>query len=286
MRYDILSKKLNNDEEFKTLVFDKTSFLPKEATNVQRLWHYLNNVYEIPNCKFCMKQVEFKIAGGIRKGYKIFCSDSCRSSYTNLNRTADKAELRKQKIKQTCLEKYGVEHYFSLDKIKSKKINSYLEKYGVDNPSKLQEIKIKKQNTCLKNYGVSNPSKSPVIHSKKTKNVSKLFVMPSGISYKVQGYEHYALNKLLELNFKENDILIGKDILDYVGEIQFSYEDKNKHYIPDIFIKSQNLFIEVKSVYWYNRDKQLNEAKKHECIKRDYNFVFWIFDKDKNITIL
>lgn len=283
MRYDVLSKKINNDDEFKKFIFDKTSFLDSNVSNIQRLWHFINDVYFIPKCKFCDKLVEFKITKGIRKGYKTFCNDSCRTTFYNLNKTDEEKQIRKEKIKQTCLQKYGVEHFFSLDKIKEKKVNSYLEKYGVDNPSKLSYIKNKKQETCLKNYGVPNPSKNATIHSKKSKNTSKTFTMPSGRKINVQGYEHYALKKLIEDGISENDILTDKEILDFTGEIQFLLEQKNKHYIPDIFIKSKNLFIEVKSVYWYNRDIKLNEAKKQICISKGYDFVFWIFDHKANL---
>jgi len=52
-----------------------------------------------------------------------------------------------------------------------------------------------------------------------------------------------------------------------------------------VIFESKKLFIEVKSIYWYNRQKQLNDAKKQACIVKGYDFVFWIFDqKGKLIT--
>ena len=62
----------------------------------------------------------------------------------------------KNKIKKTCLEKYGVESYLqSNDKIeKSKK--TCLEKYGVENHTQSSEVKSKIKKTSLERYGVSS----------------------------------------------------------------------------------------------------------------------------------
>jgi len=247
MRYDVLSRKINNDADFKQFIYDKTNFLNCNATNVQRLWHYINNIYIVPKCKLCDKEVEFKIAGGVRKGYKLFCDDSCRATFLNLNKSEQERLDRKEKIKQTCLDKYGVEHFFSLDEVKDKKVASYIEKYGVDNPSKLSFIKQKKEKTCLKNYGVTNPSKNAYIHSKKTKNTSKIFVMPSGRKINVQGYEHHALNNLIDFGYLESDILVGKEILDFTEKIEFIFEQKANLIYQIFLLKVKNFLLKLRA---------------------------------------
>jgi hypothetical protein len=87
------------------------------------------------------------------------------------------SKIRCQKIKATCLQKYGVENPFQSEsikqKIKNSNINKYgaetysgselgkihikqvvKDKYGVDNVSKLVSVKQKKQQTSYDNFGV------------------------------------------------------------------------------------------------------------------------------------
>jgi len=72
-----------------------------------------------------------------------------------------------QKIKDTCLEIYGVENPSQSIEVKKKMKKTNKIKYGVENPSQSPVIKQKKINTSLKNYDVKNPSQSPVIKQKK-----------------------------------------------------------------------------------------------------------------------
>ena len=52
-------------------------------------------------------------------------------------------EIKQEKRKQTCLEKYGVESPMQSEEIKEKIKQTCLEKYGVENPYKLDKFKEK-----------------------------------------------------------------------------------------------------------------------------------------------
>lgn len=71
-----------------------------------------------------------------------------------------------EKIQQTCLERYGVTHHLKDKNILKKLQQTCLEKYGVTNVNKMPDVKEKFQQTCLKRYGVDNPSKSKEIRAK------------------------------------------------------------------------------------------------------------------------
>ena len=71
------------------------------------LYWYFNNLSEHPKCKICGKKVKFK---NIYTGYCDFCSHKCCTLGT------------RQKAKQTCLERYGVDSY---SKTEEYKIRSY-----------------------------------------------------------------------------------------------------------------------------------------------------------------
>jgi hypothetical protein len=118
----------------------------------------------------------------------------------------------------------------------------------------------------------------------KSSYLKKEYKFPSGRIELVQGYEPFALNDLI-INDKidESDIIIG--VLN-VPEIWFTDENNEQHrYYVDIYIPSQNKCIEVKSLYTYNDNININLLKQAVAIKAGYNFEFWIYDnKGKRIN--
>ena len=56
-------------------------------------------------------------------------------------------------------------------------------------------------------------------------------------------------------------------------------ESQSKIYLPDIYIKTYNKIIEVKSKYTYLIEESKNIVKKETCISMGIDFEFWIIDK-------
>ena len=286
-RYDVLSRNTNNDIVFREFLISKTQFLPNDASNVCRIWHIKNDVYEIPKCTHCGSQTTFSIMAGSRKGYKRFCNRSCQMTFLNLNRGEEDTKLRNEKIEKTCLERYGVQHFQSSNHIKDKKKKTYQNRYGEDNPSKLDWVKEKKKQTTIINYGVENPSQSHIIHVKKSLHAkNKQIISQCGKEFNLEGYEPIALEELL-VQYTANDVLHHIEIEKALGKIHYTYNNKNSIYHPDFFVISENKLVEVKSSYWYNRDLARNLEKKKACLDAGYQFEFWIYDsKGSNKIIL
>ena len=282
-RYDILSRKTNNDNVFRYFLISKTQFLPNDVSNVCRIWHIKNDVYEIPKCAHCGSQTTFSIMAGSRKGYKRFCNHSCQMTFLNLNRGEEDTKLRNEKIEKTCLERYGVQHFQSSNHIKDKKKKTYQNRYGEDNPSKLDWVKEKKKQTTIINYGVENPSQSHIIHARKSLHAkNKQIISQCGKEFNLEGYEPIALKELL-IQYTANDILHREEITESIGLLRYCFNNKMSLYHPDFYIKSQNKIIEVKSEYWFNRDFEKNLAKKVACLDYGFVFEFWIYE-NKNLT--
>ena len=213
----------------------------------------------------------------------------------------------KDKIKEVCLEKYGVEHISQIKEVKNKTKITCLKKYGVEVPSQNNEVKdkIKKTNlkkygcenyfktdkckekskaTCLKKYGVEHISQNPIIAEKQLKNnyKSKEYIFPSGRVEKIQGYENFALNELLQNNILEEDIVVSRK---NVPEIWFlNTNGKKSRYFVDCFIKSQNKCIEVKSI-WTLQNKRKEVFLKQQAVKdKGYKCEIWVYD-NKGIKI-
>jgi hypothetical protein len=112
---------------------------------------------------------------------------------------------------------------------------------------------------------------------------SKEYVFPSGRIDKIQGYEHYALDFLLNNeNINESDIITG---CKNVPTIWYNDETdkKHRHYV-DIFIPSQNKCIEVKSTWTAEKKKDCIFLKQNAAKELGYNYEIWVYDGKGNIV--
>ena len=132
----------------------------------ETLYRIYNGIEEHPKCPTCGKPLIFK---GI---FFKFCSNICAQSSDEIKQKIKqtclekygvdnyaKSKESKEKVKQTCLKKYGVEYSWQSNECKQKIKQTCLEKYGVDSPLKSKEIRNKCKLTCLEKYGVDNPAK-------------------------------------------------------------------------------------------------------------------------------
>lgn len=159
------------------------------------------------------------------------------------------------KMKNTNIEKYGVEYYSSTDDWYNKCVKTALGKYGEEWVSKVDFINSKQQSGGYSYYD---------------------FEFPSGKVVRVQGYEPRVLTKLV-VEYKEDDIIVGvQNIINEIGFFYYEYENINHKYYPDIYIKSENQVIEVKSTYTFNKEKEKNLLKRDSVLNKNINFKFVI----------
>ena len=79
------------------------------------------------------------------------------------------------KIKETCLTKYGKDNYFKTEEFKEKSKEACLLKYGTEYASQSNQIKEKVKNNNLLKYGVTNPSKLESSKEKQHESIIKRF---------------------------------------------------------------------------------------------------------------
>ena len=211
----------------------------------------------------------------------------------------------KEKIKKTNLKKYGFEFASQNNDIKNKMIYTNLKKYGFEYTQQSKaireksyktniikygnkmtllnkDINKKSRETCLKKYGFEYASQNPDILNKILHIKTKNYILPSKNIIRIQGYENLALDILLK-KYNEEDIITGKKLM---PTIYYEYKKYKHIYYPDIYIKKDNLIIEVKSIYTYNRELIKNILKAYSTRKLGYNFEIWIFDKNKKLLII
>ena len=190
-------------------------------------------------------------------------------------------EIR-NKIKQTNLQKYGCENPHQNEIIKNKHYETNLIKYGVKHNLQCKDFREKVIKTNIERYGVPHHSQNAEIAEKMLNNSyqRKEYTFPSGKTITYQGYENFALDELLfEEKINEDDIITERN---RVPEIWYYDENNKKHrYYVDIYIKSQNRCIEVKS-QWTNQPKNYVLEKKESAESLGYKYDLWIYDRKRN----
>lgn len=194
---------------------------------IQNIYMFYHDILEAPTCPICGKELRFL---NWNLGFTRFCSSKC----------ANRAPKTKEKIKKTCLEKYGTSSFLAtencktkreekfnenskqiVEKIKETKLKKYgdeffnnhektkqtlLANYGVLNSFQLEETKEKIKKTCLEKYGVDWTSKVEFIRKKQI------------ISNKYKNFENFV--NVLRQN-RNLDLLTKKEDLYDVDELEF-----------------------------------------------------------------
>lgn len=134
----------------------------------------LNKLHKQRNfgCKNCAKKIKFdRIKNTMVDKYGV--------------EYAAQSHIFYDKMKKTNLEKYGVEHANQSEEIKQKVIETNLEKYGVEYSIQLLETQEKQKKTNLEKYGVEHQ-----LHRKEIKEqIKKTNLEKYGIEYPIQSEE-------------------------------------------------------------------------------------------------
>ena len=138
--------------------FIKTSFPSffKGFDFKQKLWHFLRDDYTQHIC-LCGNPLKFR---SFWYGYNMFCRINCPSMVEhqkecikdiNSKRTEDEKKSIQEKVKESFLERYGVERYSQTKEWKEKTLNTNKEKYGCEWFSKTDIYKDSFKKSPLKN---------------------------------------------------------------------------------------------------------------------------------------
>ncbi len=183
-----------------------------------------------------------------------------------------KTDEYKKKSKETSNKKWGVDHYLMNSDNYLKLIKTIKEKYNVNNPSKINGVNIeKRKKTNLEKYGCEHAIQNEDIFLKCFKNRKKI----NNLYYDSKN----------ELKFIE--LCISNNIyIERMKGVKYNFDSSDKIYYPDFFLPNYNLIVEIKSKWTYNIDLDKNLAKREQCLKNGYDFIFIIdnnFDEIKNI---
>jgi len=203
----------------------------------------------------------------------------------------------KEITKQKCLDEYGVDHYSKAPAIKQRVEDTMVSKYGVKSVFQMPEVRSKmnlvmieqkdeivekRKQTSLLNWGTEHPMQNADVSEKASQNAYKLkeYTFPSGKKIKVQGDEPLALDELIYIeNINEDDIIVDRSNVPVIW-----YEDKDgikhRHFV-DIYVKSQNRCIEVKSTWTAEKKKDCIFLKQQGGQKIGCIYEIWVYNQKK-----
>lgn len=151
----------------------------------------------------------------------------------------------RDKIKQTMIERYGVDNPLRVESIKEKVKNTNNEKYGGNAPACSSEIQAKMQQTCIDRYGVDNIRKSPLHKQLILEKMSKTIQEKYGVPYYclTEDCISHQGKTISKVNLRFAKLLEDNNI-EY--EHEFVLEDKAYDF------KVGNTLIEINPTYTHN----------------------------------
>lgn len=109
------------------------------------------------------------------RGYKKHCSCKCSNSDPET----------KSKIKETCLENWGVESSNQSEIVKEKKRQTWIKNLGVDNPFKNENVREKYKQRSIEKYNTEHPSQNKSVRDKFTKTMNELYQVSHALQHDI-----------------------------------------------------------------------------------------------------
>ena len=183
--------------------------------------------------------------------------NTCQERY-GVNHYSQTDEFKK-KMKQTCLERYNVENYTQTKEYLEKSKNTSKNKYGVENYSQTDECKEKMRNTCKERYGYEYYAQSPEFQKYHKKRV-EYDGLTFDSSWEVIVYQ-YCKKYNKEFEYQPNI------------QLEYEYDNKKHYYQPDFLIDGQ--LYEVKGDQFFEGDKMINPYNRgqDELIESKYQCI-------------
>ena len=214
----------NISEEYKEYLDNRYTDSQSLRETIKRIQY---NIEIRPVCVICGKPVKFLNGKKNQLFNKTCCKEhanmldgiTVKKVLKDIYSDVDKKQEINNKIRETCLLKYGDEHYSN--RIKAKE--TCLQRYGVTSPLKSEIFKQKSKDTCLQKYGVEYTGQIPG----KIEKTHKACLEKYGVDsvFKVQKFRNQSLDTCIKKYASNED-----DINSIVNIGQLKYvKDKIKN---------------------------------------------------------
>ena len=231
---------------------------------ISYLSHNINSISEIPKCSVCDNKVHLS-------GKKLLteCSISC----------AQKSEKVKEKIEETCVNRYGKKRNFGDSK----------GKYSVGEHHTQKDLKNLED--------LKNTDKVNALVNKGWREVAKHF----GLTEKSHSSAIRFIRNNTNNEFNTYQASTGEsEVYNYILSLGFDVDKNSRNIIPpkelDIYIPSNNIAIEYNGIYWHSSGNKENDNEKNrfhidktdQCEAKDIHLLHifeneWMDDNKQNI---
>ena len=211
------------------------------------------------NREYRIKEKCVKCDDLCNKDFRSFINFGCYcKKHTTQNKT--------NKMKATCLEKYGCENPLQSQEIRDKTKATNLERFGVENASQSQDIREKAKETCLKKYGGENPSCSQEVRSKRQATCLERF-----------GFKHALQSQEIKNKMKKTTLeRFGVEHANQSQEIRTKtkatflekYGCKNPLQLQEIRDKIKATNLERLGVEYPTQSQEVRSKFKATCLKK------------------
>ena len=244
-------------------------------------------------CNVCQKPTSFR---NLHIGYSRFCCSKCTQNsedtrnkiqQTCLDRYDSKnvyaSEYGKQKCRETWLENLGVENPFQSEEVKGKIKQTNLERYNSEYSFQSKEIKDKIKNTKEERYGNSNYNN---IEKARKTNLEKYGVDCILKREDVVKLKNSEENKKKQYNTKKKNNTFNTSKIEQELEIELrkifpklktQYKSKNYPFHCDYYIPELDLYIEYNGTWTHgfhffdkNNQEDLNKLEEWKSKNTKY----------------
>jgi hypothetical protein len=253
----------NNKEAIDALKY----YFPKSNNIIELLYRLKYNIFEIPKCPTCNKELEYSLT---KRRYKYHCNSVCASKDINVQNKLKQTKLEKygdanfnnkEKFEQTCISKYGCKNYMLSEDFRNKsKITKY-NKYGHYNYSDTSKTTA----TCIKRYGTG----------RNNKKVEQTMIFKYGVKSYLQSEEVVKIKnnkdiqeKIQNTKRKNNTFNTSKPETKTYNVLKEKYPDTIRQYKSnlypfncDFYIPSLDLYIEC-NYHWTHGNKPFEGTEK------------------------
>ena len=250
-------------------IYNKYSYINLDYKSIlkQNLYRILNNITYIPHCPVCGKELKFDTN---LNQYNKFCSRKCAS----IHNTPFGDIKTREKIKETCIKKYGVDNVFKLKEIHKKSAQTKLKRYGDANYNNSNKF----INTCLQKYGVKYPAQNKEIRGKQIKTsfdryggyfnkeqVSKTIKEKYGVDWFTQTEKILSINQSDKVKLKQQETKRKNRTFNVskpedecykllcskfgIENIKRQYKSESYPYCCDFYVSNLDLYIEC-NFHW------------------------------------
>ena len=258
----------------------------ENEVNASYIWRFFVSLgkdkFHYKTCAVCGKRIKLETI--LCKPYAKYCSHKCQTN----------SEEFKEKRKQTCKEKYGVEHPMLSKTVQRKKKQTCKEKYGVEHPFHNKEVQEKYKQTRRSNHWetfcsllkekdiIPLFSKEEYIKdtgrrfrclicgeefvSEGTCNYDKEHLNDDGTYKTLQAINIHCPNCSRKFSKKEKEVLEFVKTI-YNGEVLENDRIQLEGKELDIFLRALNLGIEFDGDYWHSLEnvEKRDETKNQLC---------------------